>query len=155
LILLGIDIFLGGSIITVLLDEHFPDGLPYILDMGALIGLAELWAGPTYLNGYSLELQFYYCLTYIVIALLAVAGSNLYLAFVKAKPMLGAVFAVAGTIPATLVAAYFISAYVNGLSVSPPVFPVLPSSVLTFVFIASFAIVGGAMALTVNRNRKQ
>ncbi len=49
-LLIGIDVFLGGSILTVLLDKYFPTGLPYILDIGSLIGFAELLIGPQFMS---------------------------------------------------------------------------------------------------------
>jgi hypothetical protein len=126
LILLGIDIFLGASILTVLLDRHFPGPLPYVLEGASLIGFAELMAGPTFLNSFSTELQFYYSFTYALLSVLTLFATNLYLLFLRRKPFESAILGICGTIPAGLGILYFTSAFVNGLSLSLPLVPVIP-----------------------------
>ena len=147
-ILLGIDILLGGSILVVLFDEHFPTGLPYILDFGALVGFIQLVLVPGYLTGYPAEVQFYYSMTYAAVAIMAVLGSNLYVVIVRRKKAIGAVFSIAATVPSVLAAIYFASAFVSDVSVTLPVLPLLPWPVIWGAFIGASAIIALAMAAT-------
>lgn len=116
-LLLGIDFFLGTSIVTIMFDEHFPDGLPYLLDLGAFVGFVELALGSGYLSGFSPDSQFYYSAVFVAIAFLCILGANLYLIFRKEKYLLGGVFAIATTIPCFLAMLCFESSYVNGIQV--------------------------------------
>lgn len=146
-ILLGIDIFLGGSIVTVTFDEHFPSGLPYILDVGSLVGFLQLVMIPQYLTGFPTAMEFYYSSAYAIIAALAVLGSNLYLLFVRGKTMIAGVFAIAATLPSVLAVAYFISAYASGVAVSLPTMPSLGWTVVWGAFVGASAILVIAMAV--------
>jgi hypothetical protein len=141
LILLGVDIFLGASILTVLLDRHFPAPLPYVLEGASLIGFAELMAGPTFLNSFSQELQFYYSFAYAMISVLTLFATNLYLLFLRRRPFESAVLAICGTVPAGLGILYFTSAFVNGLTLSLPLVPVIPIEGVYVMFGLSIALV--------------
>lgn len=141
LILLGIDIFLGASILTVLLDRHFPSGVPYVLEGAALIGFAELMAGPTFLNSFSPELQFYYSFTFAMISVLTLFATNLYLLFLRRRPFESAVLGICGTIPAGLGILYFTSAFVNGATLSLPLVPVIPIEGVYAMFGLSIGLV--------------
>lgn len=141
LILLGIDIFLGASILTVLLDKHFPTPLPYVLEGASLIGFAELMAGPTFLNSFSQELQFYYSFAYAMISVLTLFATNLYLLFLRRRPFESAVLGICGTVPAGLGILYFTSAFVNGLTLSLPLVPVIPIEGVYAMFGLSIALV--------------
>jgi hypothetical protein len=141
LILLGIDIFLGASIFTVLLDKHFPAPLPYVLEGASLIGFAELTAGPSFLNSFSLELQFYYSFAYAMISVLTLFATNLYLLFLRRRPFESAVLGICGTVPAGLGILYFTSAFVNGLTLSLPLVPVIPIEGVYAMFGLSIALV--------------
>jgi hypothetical protein len=154
-ILLGIDIFLGGSILTVIFDEHFPTGLPYIMDVGSLVGFLQLVMIPQYLTGYPTVMQFYYSSAYAIIAVLAVLGSNLYLLFVRGRTMLAGVFAIAATLPSALAVIYFISAYVSGVAVSLPTLPFLGWAVVWCAFIGASAILAIAMVIITQGAKKQ
>ncbi|HUI85772.1 MAG TPA: hypothetical protein VLY21_01285 [Nitrososphaerales archaeon] len=146
-LLLGIDIFLGGSIITVIFDEHFPNGLPYIMDFGAVVGFVQLVLGPQYLTGYPTDVQFYYCTAYATIAVLAVVGSNLFVVFVRRRARVGGVFAIAGSLPSALAVLYFASAYVNGVAVMLPTIPFLGWPVVWGAFLGATAILLVAMVI--------
>lgn len=146
-ILLGIDIFLGGSIVTVTFDDHFPTGLPYVMDIGAAVGFLQLVMIPQYLTGFPTVMEFYYSSAYAVIAVLAVLGSNLYLLFVRRKTMLAGVFAIAATLPSILVVAYFISAYTSSVTVSLPILPFLGWTAVWGAFVGASAILVIAMVI--------
>lgn len=141
LILLGVDIFLGASILTVLLDKHFPPALPYIMDAGALIGFGELVSGPSFIGSFSNELQFYYSFAYALISVLTLFAINLYLLFLSRRPFESAVVGVFATIPSGLGILYFTSAFVNGSTVSLPIVPVIPIEGVYALFGISVALI--------------
>jgi hypothetical protein len=141
LILIGVDIFLGASIITVLLDKHFPTALPYILDIGSIVGFGELLSGPSITTGLSIEAQFYYSFTYAMIAVLTLFALNLYLVFLKRRPFESAILGAFGTVPAGLGLLYFTSAFVNGLTLGLPLVPVIPIEGVYIMFGLSTALI--------------
>jgi len=153
-ILLGVDIFLGGSIVTIVFDENFPNGLPYVLDFAALVGLIQLALTPQYLAGYPVEMQFYYSVVYTLTANLAIAGSNLYLVLVRGRRVEGGAFAVAATVPSILATPFFISAYVNNVVVPLPTIPLLPWAFVWGAFFGASALIIAAM-VTITRARQR
>jgi hypothetical protein len=140
-VLLGIDIFLGGSIATVAFDENFPAGLPYILDFGALAGFIQLVIGPSYISGYPPEMQFYYCAAFTVIAVVSVLACNLFVILIRGRKVIGGVLAVGATMPSILATFYFISAYVNGAYVTLPIMPMLPWELVWGAFLGASALI--------------
>jgi hypothetical protein len=153
-LLLGIDFFLGASIVTIMFDEHFPDGLPYILNLGAFVGLAELALGHGYFSGLSPDLQFYYSAGFATIAFLSILGANLYFVFKKEKYILSCVFAIATTVPSFLAMLYFEGSYVNGIKVGLPLMPVVSWSEVYAMFFAAVMILAVAMILMILRKRE-
>ena len=153
LILLGIDIFLGASILTVLLEKHFPGSYPYILEGAALIGFAELMSGPSFLTSLSVELQFWYSFVYAMIAVLALFATNLYLLFLRRRTFESAVLGICGTVPAGLGILYFTSAFVNGLTVSLPLVPVIPIEGVYAMFGLSIGLVVFSLVVFGRRQR--
>jgi hypothetical protein len=147
LILAGIDIFLGSSILTVLLDRHFPGPLPYILEGGALVGFAELIAGPAFLTSFSIELQFYYSFIFAMISVLTLMAINLYLLFMRRRPFESGLLAICGTIPAGLGVFYFTSAFVNGMTLSLPLTPAIPIQEVYAMFGLSVALIAFSLAV--------
>jgi len=153
-ILLGVDLFLGGSVVTVVFDEHFPTGLPYVLDFAALVGLVQLALTPQYLTGYPVEMQFYYSAVYAVAANLAMVGCNLYLTLVRGRWMAGGAFAVTATIPSVLATPFFISAYVSDVVVPLPTIPLLPWAFVWGAFFGASALIVVAM-VAVNKGQRK
>ena len=141
LILLGVDIFLGGSILTVLLDKHFPTALPYLLDAAAMIGFGELLTGPTTITNVAPQLQFYYSFVYAMISVMTLFALNLYLLFMRKRPYESAMLGVFATVPSALGILYFTSAFVNGLSLSLPLVPVIPIEGVYIMFGLSVALI--------------
>ena len=154
LILVGIDIFLGASILTVLLDRYYPGPYPYILEGAALIGFLELVSGPSFLTSLSSELQFWYSFIYAMIAVLALFATNLYLLFLRRRPFESAVLAICGTVPAGLGVLYFTSAFVNGLTVSLPLVPEIPIEGVYAMFGLSIALVVFSLVVFGRRARR-
>jgi hypothetical protein len=144
-ILLGIDIFLGGSILTVLLDEYFPTALPYVMEIGALFGFIQLVLVPQYITGYPSELQFFYSAAYAVIAVLSILASNVYIAFLKGKTTIAGIFTIVASIPCVLVVASFSSAYFNGVVLTLPALPLMPMSVIYGALFGATGLIVAAM----------
>jgi hypothetical protein len=153
-ILLGIDVFLGGSIGTVLFDSEFPDGLPYVLDFGALAGFAQLLLDPQFLSGYPDNIQFYYSTSFLVVALLSVLAANIYVVIVKGNRLAGGILAIIVTIPSVLSSVYFVSAYVNNIVVGLPLFPIIPWNIVWVAFFAASAFIFLAMVFLVRGRRE-
>ncbi len=147
-LLLGIDIFLGASILTVMLDDNFRDAVPYILDAGAMFGFAQLLIGPGYLSGFSSDVQFWYCVGYATVAFSSVLAINLYLFFIKKRRFLSGFFAIGVCAPSFLVELFFISSYVNGISPALPLLPVMPWSTVYVAFFATTIIMIVMMILS-------
>lgn len=122
-LLIGIDLFLAGSIAATLLEEYYPKNLAYVFDIAAFIGFAQLWSGPQFLGSFSDNLQFYYCLGFALIATISLVATNLYLGIIKRKKVLSAISAVLLTIPGALILLFFASVYVNALPIDLPVLP--------------------------------
>jgi len=138
---------------VIVFDEHFPVGLPYLMDFGALVGFIQLVLGPQYLTGYPVEMQFYYSAAFVVAATVTILGSNLYVLFVRRRTMIGCTFAIAGTLPASLSTVYFMADYVNGVSASLPMLPLLPWPVISGIFVTASAMILAAMVAVTRKKR--
>jgi hypothetical protein len=136
-LLIGIDLFLAGSIVVTLLEEHFPKALGYIFDLAAFIGFAQLWSGPEFLSSFGDNLQFYFSIGFAIIAAMSLAAANLYLIAIKGKHILSIAFAVLLTIPSGLIILFFASAYVNGLPIDLPTIPSFSWEQIYFLFAAA------------------
>jgi hypothetical protein len=145
LILIGIDVFLGASILAVVQDEHLPTALPYVLEVGALAGFGELLIGQPYASSFPSELHFYYSFGYAVGSVLALLGMNLYLLFLKRRPLESAIVAVLGTVPSALGVLYFASALVNGVPFSLPMMPMISIEWIYTLFGVSALLIVGAL----------
>jgi hypothetical protein len=78
-LLLAIDIFLAVSLLTCLLDKHFPTALSYIYQLAALIGFGNLLVSREFLQIFDEYMRFWYSIIYLAIGLPNVAAVNLYL----------------------------------------------------------------------------
>ena len=141
-LLVGIDVFLGTSILTVMLDDLYPAALAYFLQFGSLTGFSILLVGPQYLAGIDPVAQFYYSFGYTLVSVFSLLGVNLYLPFIKKRTLLGGVVAVAVTIPAFLATAFFENMFVSNVPLDISSIPVVPMSL-------AYALFGGAAALVV------
>lgn len=153
-ILLGIDIFLGGSIVTVLFDKEFPNGLPYIFDFGALTGFVQLLIVPGYLANYPVETQFYYSVAFATFAVIGIVACSLYETF-RRKPLIGGSIAIVATLPSILALLFFSSAWLNGAQVPLPLLPLLSWPVVWGAFIGASALVSVAMVVIVRGKKNQ
>lgn len=140
---------------SVMLDDYFPTGLPYILDIGSFIGFSELLVGPQYTSNFSQTLQFYYCFGYLVVAVLSVAALNIYLFLAKQKVLSSGIMAIVATIPSILACVFFSSAYVNGVALGLPIIPVFPISAVYVLFAVTGIIILLATIMTVPNLRQK
>ncbi len=117
-VLLGIATFLGMSVITSLLNEHFPSWLKYLFQAAGLIGLLQLFmvdafSGTFFRRDPSDPVRFWVSVAYLSAAVASVAGLNIYLGLVKRKFTLAATFTGSVTVPAGMVSIFFIYSYVT------------------------------------------
>ncbi|MEM2103216.1 MAG: hypothetical protein QXM22_06860 [Candidatus Bathyarchaeia archaeon] len=131
--LLGIDIFLAISLITCLLDKHFPGALSYIYQLAALTGFGHLLVSREFLGVFEEYTRFWYSAVYLAIALANIVAINVYLAFSKKQHTLAKLFLTAVTAPAYFVSILFIHNYAQ-VATYPIV--VLPSLPMDSIFVA-------------------
>jgi hypothetical protein len=109
--LLGIDLFLAISLLTCLLDRHFPSQLPYLYQLAALAGFGQLLVSKEFMALFDEYTRFWYSLIYLIVALANIVAVNVYLGTVKRLLNYAKVFMVTVTFPALFVSALFISDY--------------------------------------------
>ncbi len=117
-VLLGIATFLGMSVITSLLSEHFSSWLRYLFQGAGLIGLLQIFlvdafSGTFFRRDPSDPFRFWMGVAYLSAAVASVAGLNVYLGVVKRKLTLAATFSGSVTVPAVMVSVFFIYSYVT------------------------------------------
>jgi hypothetical protein len=142
-LLLGIDIFLALSLLTCLLERHFPTTLSYIYQLAALIGFGNLLVSKEFLQIFDEYTRFWYSMIYLAVGLANIAAVNLHLAFTKKQYAISKAFLGAVTLPAYLVSSLFIYNYAQIATYSIMSFPQLPmSSIFVAVFSLDTAVVG-------------
>jgi hypothetical protein len=109
--LLGIDLFLATSLLTCLLDRHFPSQLPYLYQLAAVAGFGQLLVSKECIALFDEYTRFWYSLIYLMVALANIVAVNVYLGTVKKLLNYAKVFMVAVTFPALSLAALFIYDY--------------------------------------------
>jgi len=134
--LLGIDVFLAISLLTCLLDKHFPGATSYIYQAAALAGFGHLLVSREFMHIFGDYMRFWYCLVYLVVALGNVVVVNVYLVTPKKLWNLAKIFFGAVTFPTILVATFFVSGYANGTMMSLSLFPQIPLGFLHVAFVA-------------------
>ncbi len=111
-VLLGIDIFLGMSLLCALLDRDFPSRLQYLFQAAGLVGLAELFLNMgTSGRGLSDPIRFWINIIYLSTALATIIGLDIYLAAIKRKLTLATTFTGAVTVPAVMISVFFVYSY--------------------------------------------
>jgi hypothetical protein len=109
--LLGIDLFLAVSLLTCLLDRHFPWQLPYLYQFAALAGFGQLLVSKGFIEFFGEYTRFWYSLLYLIMALANIVAVNLYLGIVKKLLNYAGVFMLTVTFPALSLAVFFLSNY--------------------------------------------
>ncbi len=135
--LLGIDLFLAISLLTCLLDRHFPWQLPYIYQLAALAGFGQLLVSKEFIVFFGEYMRFWYSLLYLVVALANIIAVNMYLGIMKKLLNYAKVFMFTVTFPALTLAVFFLSNYAE-VAVHPLVMTPQMSWEATFIGIVTF-----------------
>jgi len=135
--LLGVDLFLAISLLTCLLDRHFPWQLPYLYQLAALAGFGQLLVSKEFMALFGEYMRFWYSFLYLIVALANIVAVNAYLGIMKKLLSHAKVFMFTVTFPALTVAAFFISNYA-GVAVHPLVMAPQMSWEATFIGIVAF-----------------
>jgi hypothetical protein len=109
--LLGIDLFLAISLLTCLLDRHFPWQLPYLYQLAALAGFGQLIVSKEFLMFFDEYMRFWYSLLYLIVALANIIAVNIYLGIMKKLLNYAKVFLFTVTFPTLSMAVFFLSNY--------------------------------------------
>lgn len=145
--LLGIDVFLAISLLTCLLDKHFPPAIPYVYQLAALAGFGHLLVSKGFMTVFGSEMRLWYCIVYLLVAVANVIAVNVYIAVVKKLSVLAGVFSGTVTFPTILVSVFFVSSYTNGMALSLPLLPLIPLEIVYVALALCAAILGvGIMA---------
>ena len=135
--LLGIDLFLAVSLLTCLLDRHFPWQLPYLYQLAALAGFGQLLVSKEFMASFDAYMRFWYSLLYLVVALANIVAVNAYLGVIKKLVNYAKVFMFTVTFPALTLAALFLSSYAD-IAMHPLILVPQPSWEATFIGIVAF-----------------
>ena len=153
--LLGIDVFLGISLLTCLLDKHFPGATSYIYQAAALAGFGHLLVSREFMSIFGDYMRFWYCLIYLVVALANVVVVNIYLATPKKLWKLAKIFFGAVTFPTILVSTFFVYGYANGTMMSLPLFPQIPMGFLYVALVVYTIVLGGGIFVSLKTTKSQ
>ncbi len=115
-IFLGVDVFVAMSLLTCLLDDHFPKTLPYVFQAAAIGGYVHILISREFLVLFGDYMRFWYSLLYLAIALANIIALNAYLAVVKKKWALAKIFSGTVVFPALLISGYFVSNYASQIT---------------------------------------
>jgi hypothetical protein len=135
--LLGIDLFLAISLLTCLLDRHFPWQLPYIYQLAALAGFGQLLVSREFITFFGEYMRFWYSLLYLIVALANIIAVNVYLGIMKKLLNHAKIFLLTVTFPSLTLAAFFVSNYAQ-IADHPLVMAPQLSWEATFIGIVAF-----------------
>lgn len=135
--LLGLDLFLAISLLTCLLDRHFPWQLPYLYQLAALAGFGQLLVSREFITVFGEYMRFWYSLIYLIVALANIVAVNAYLGIVKKLLNYAKVIMFTVTFPAMTLSAFFIANYAE-IAVHPLVMAPQVSWEATFIGIVAF-----------------
>jgi hypothetical protein len=135
--LLGIDLFLAISLLTCLLDRHFPWHLPYLYQLAALAGFGQLMVSKEFMMLFDDYMRFWYSLLYLLVALANIVAVNMYLGIMKKLFNYAKVFMLTVTFPAVFLTAFFLSNYAE-VAVHPLIMVPQASWEATFIGIVAF-----------------
>jgi hypothetical protein len=136
-LLLGLDLFLATSLLTCLLDRHFPWQLPYLYQLAALAGFGELLVSREFIAVFDSYMRFWYSALYLVVALANIVGINVYLGFIKKLLNYAKVTMFTVTFPALSIAVFFLANYAE-IAAHPLVMIPQMSWEATFIAIVAF-----------------
>jgi hypothetical protein len=134
---LGLDLFLAISLLTCLLDRHFPWQLPYVYQLAALVGFGQLLVSREFMALFGEYMRFWYGFLYLIVALANIVAVNVYLGIMKKLVKYAKAFALTITLPALSLAVFFLANY-SQVAVHPLVMVPPMSWETTFIGIVSF-----------------
>lgn len=136
-LLLGIDLFLAISLLSCLLDKHFPWQLPYLYQVASLAGFGQLIVSKEFMAMFGDYMRFWLSLLYLIVALTNIIAINAYLGLVKKLLNYAKAFMLAVSFPSFSVVAFFLVSY---STVSTHPMAILPqvSWEATFIGIVAF-----------------
>ena len=136
-VLLGLDLFLAISLITCLLDKHFPWQLPYLYQVAALAGFGQLIVSSEFMSLFGDYMRFWYSFLYLIVALANIVAVNIYLGLIKKLLNYAKVFMFAVTFPVLSLTALFLSNYAQ-VAIHPLLMIPQISWETTFIGIVAF-----------------
>jgi hypothetical protein len=136
-LLLGIDLFLATSLLSCLLDKHFPWQLPYLYQVASLVGFGQLIVAKEFMAMFDDYMRFWFSLLYLVIALANIIAINAYLGIIKKMLNYAKAFLLTVTFPSFSVAAFFLASY-SAVSTHP--IAILPQTSWETAFIGIVAL---------------
>lgn len=141
LMLLGINVCVILSLVTSIFDKPFPLAVPYVFQIVALAGFGQIYVNYAFLSDF-VDARFWCSLLYLSAAVVGVVTVNLYTAIGKKQLVAAGALLGAFTIPTVSLSLFLVSAYLNGLTVWVPPFPIVPLEALYIVFLPCIVILG-------------
>jgi hypothetical protein len=136
-LLLGIDLFLAISLLSCLLDKHFPWQLPYLYQVASLAGFGQLIVAKEFMTLFGDYMRFWFSFLYLIVALANIVAINVYLGIIKKMLNYAKVFMLAVSFPSFAVVAFFLANYSSVASHPMVMFPQV-SWETTFIGIVAF-----------------
>ena len=136
-LLLGIDLFLVISLLSCLLDKHFPWQLPYLYQVASLAGFGQLIVSKEFMGLFDGYTRFWFSFLYLAAALVNIVAVNVYLGVVKKLVNCAKVLMFAVSFPAVAAAAFFLASYSSVASHAMVLLPPVPFET-TFIGIVAF-----------------
>jgi len=119
LTLLGIEIFVAMSLVSVLLDRDIPSSAQWLFQGAAGLGLGQLVVTEGFGTSSVIDAsRFWISIFYLTLSICSVAGMNVYLAAVRRKTAIASVFSGTITAPTASISVLFVSSYLSGVDVS-------------------------------------
>jgi hypothetical protein len=136
-LLLGIDLFLAISLLSCLLDKHFPWQLPYLYQVASLAGFGQLIVAKEFMTLFGDYMRFWFSLLYLIVALANIVAINVYLGVIKKLLNYAKTFLLTVSFPSFAIVAFFLASYSAGAAHPIAVFPQV-SWEATFIGIVAF-----------------
>jgi hypothetical protein len=117
--LLGIEIFVAMSLVSVLLERDIPSSVQWLFQGAAGLGLGQLVVTEGFGTSSVIDAsRFWISIFYLTLSVCSVAGLNVYLAAVRRKTAIASVFSGTITTPTVSVSILSVSSYLGGVDVS-------------------------------------
>lgn len=153
--LVGIDLFLALSLLTCLLDKHFPWQLPYIYQLAALAGFGQLIISREFMVLFGEYTRFWNCLMYLLVALANIIAVNVYLGIAKKLLNHAKVFMFTVTFPTLFLTVFFVSDYSKVTVHSMDMIPQMSLKPLLWGLVVFCAFVAGLMVYVFSKSKWQ